>query len=258
MSNPHIQTELQDRVLTLRINRPDKKNALNQAMYSAMADIVKAAGSNDEVRVLLLTGTGDSFCSGNELQDFLGAPPEPTPDAPVIRFMLELAAFEKPIVVAITGPAVGIGTTLLFHVDLAYASENARFLMPFVNIGICPEYASSVLLPRNIGHVQAAELVMLGEPFTAAKALDARLINAVLPTEEVLPTAIAKARRLAEQPPQALRTTKALLKRNDTALVRDTIMLEAEHFSSMLRGEEAREALTAMVGKRKPDFSRFK
>ncbi|WP_093286789.1 enoyl-CoA hydratase [Solimonas aquatica] len=258
MSNPNIQTELQDRVLTLRINRPEKKNALNQDMYAAMADVVAAAAKNDEVRVLLITGTGDSFCSGNDLQDFLQAPPAPSPDAPVLRFMLELAAFEKPVVAAITGPAVGIGTTLLFHVDLAYAAENARFLMPFVNIGICPEYASSVLLPRNIGHVQAAELVMLAEPFTAAKALDARLINAVLPADQVLPVAQAKARRLAEQAPQALRTTKALLKRQDAAMIKDTILLEAVHFTSMLRGDEAREALTAMTAKRKPDFSKFK
>ncbi len=256
MSTEHILTELKDRVLTLRLNRPDKKNALTQAMYSGMADALNAADQDDEVRVILITGTADCFSSGNDLQDFLNLPPT-TPDAPVLRFMLALSKVTKPVIAAINGPAVGIGTTILFHVDLAYAGEGTRFHMPFVNIGICPEYASSLLLPRMIGHVQAAELVMLAEPFTAAKALECRLINAVLPNADVYEHARAKALKLAEQAPQALRTTKMLLKRWDTEKVSEAIVYEAEHFGAMLKGAEAREAITAFMQKRKPDFAQF-
>lgn len=257
MSTEHIQTELQDGVFTLRLNRPDKKNALTQAMYTAMAESLDQADQDPAVRVILITGTPDCFSSGNDLQDFLNSPPSTTGDAPVLRFMLTLARVQKPVVAAINGPAVGVGTTILFHVDLAYAGEHARFHMPFVNIGICPEYASTLLLPRMIGHVQAAELVMLAEPFTAAKALDCRLINAVLPDAEVLATARAKALKLAQQPPQALRTTKMLLKRWDKDKVNEVILHEAEHFGAMLRGAEAREAIGAFIQKRKPDFSKF-
>lgn len=256
MSNPNILTELQDRVFTLRINRPEKKNALNQAMYSAMADAVEKADADNEVRVILITGTDDCFCSGNDMADFLNLPPT-SPDAPVLRFMLALSRVRKPVVAALNGPAVGIGTTILFHVDLAYAGETTRFHMPFVNIGICPEYASSLLLPRNIGHVQAAELVMLAEPFTAARALDFKLINAVLPNDQVLAHARAQALKLAEKPPQALRTTKMLLKKWDGERTGEAIMFEAEHFGAMLKGPEAREAVTAFIQKRKPDFSSF-
>lgn len=256
MSNEHILTELQDRVFTLRLNRPDKKNALTQAMYTAMADAVEKADQDEDVRVILITGTDDCFSSGNDLQDFLSLPPT-TPDAPVLRFMLALSKVQKPVVAALNGPAVGIGTTILFHVDLAYAGETTRFHMPFVNIGICPEYASSLLLPRNIGHVQAAELVMLAEPFTAARALECKLINAVLPNDQVLAHARAKALKLAQQPPQALRTTKMLLKKWDRAQVAEAILFEAQHFGAMLKGAEAREAVTAFIQKRKPDFSAF-
>lgn len=256
MSTEHVLTDLQDRVLTLRLNRPDKKNALTQAMYTAMADAVEKADQDANVRVILITGTDDCFSSGNDLQDFLNLPPT-TPDAPVLRFMLALSKVQKPVVAALNGPAVGIGTTILFHVDLAYAGETTRFHMPFVNIGICPEYASSLLLPRNIGHVQAAELVMLAEPFTAARALECKLINAVLPNDQVLAHARAKALKLAQQPPQALRTTKMLLKKWDSAQVAEAIEFEAQHFGSMLKGAEAREAITALIQKRKPDFSAF-
>lgn len=256
MSNPHILTDIQDRIFTLRINRPDKKNALNQAMYSAMADAVEQADRDPAVRVLLITGTDDCFCSGNDMADFLRLP-DPTPDAPVLRFMLALSKVRKPVIAALNGPAVGIGTTILFHVDLAYAGETTRFHMPFVNIGICPEYASSLFLPRNLGHVQAAELVMLAEPFTAARALDCKLINAVLPNDQVLAHARAQALKLADKPPHALRTTKMLLRKWDGERATESIMFEAEHFTAMLKGPEAREAVTAFMEKRKPDFSRF-
>jgi enoyl-CoA hydratase/carnithine racemase len=169
MSTEQILTSVADRVLTVRFNRPEKKNALTQTMYTRLAEIFGAVDADKDVRAVLITGTDDCFCSGNDLQDFLSLPPA-GPDAPVLRFMRALAGVGKPIVAAVNGPAVGVGTTLLFHADLAYAGETTRFHLPFVNIGICPEYASSLLLPRMIGHVQAAELVMLAEPFIAVRA----------------------------------------------------------------------------------------
>ena len=258
MSTEHVTTELRDRVLILRLNRPDKKNALTQVMYSAMAEALKAADENPTVRSILFTGTPDCFCSGNDIADFLQMKTiTPSDDVPVLRFMKTLAAMTKPVVAAVNGPAIGVGTTALLHMDLAYAGEKARFQLPFVNIGICPEYAATYLLPRMIGHVKAAELTMLGEPFTAQQALDYRLINAVLPDAEVFEHALAKAQRLAEQPPAALRTTKELLKRWRKPLIDEIIPAEAVHFMSMLQGAEAKEALTAFLQKRKPDFSAF-
>ncbi|MFA5940068.1 MAG: enoyl-CoA hydratase [Sinimarinibacterium sp.] len=256
MNTDPILCDVADGVMTIRLNRPDKKNALTQAMYTALAEIFAQADRDPAVRSILLTGTPDCFCSGNDMVDFLKAPAT-SEDAPVLRFMLTLARVAKPVVAALNGPAIGVGTTLLLHVDLAYAGESTRFQMPFVNIGICPEYASTYLLPRMIGHVQAAELLLLGEPFTAATALEARLINAVLPDAEVVAHARAQAVKLAQKPPAALRTSKALLKHWRSDFLRDVILHEAEHFGAMLHGEEAKEALNAFVQKRKPDFSRF-
>lgn len=258
MSSEHILTERVDRVTVIRLNRGEKKNALTQAMYTALTEALQQADADPQVRSILLTGTPDCFCSGNDIADFLQMKTiTPSDDVPVLRFMKTLAHVTKPVVAAINGPAIGVGTTVLLHVDLAYAGEKARFQMPFVNIGICPEYASTYLLPRMIGHVKAAELMLLGEAFTAADALDYRLINAVLPDAEVYEHALAKARRLAEQPPAALRTSKELLKRWRRDLIDEIIPAEAVHFMSMLQGEEAKEALTAFMQKRKPDFSNF-
>lgn len=256
MNTDPILCDVADGVMTIRLNRPDKKNALTQAMYTQLAGICARIDQDPAVRSVLLTGTPDCFCSGNDMVDFLKAPATDE-NAPVLLFMLALARVAKPVVAALNGPAIGVGTTLLLHVDLAYAGESTRFQMPFVNIGICPEYASTYLLPRMIGHVQAAELLLLGEPFTAATALDARLINAVLPDGEVLAHARAQAVKLAQKPPAALRTSKALLKHWRGDFLREVILHEARYFGAMLHGEEAKEALNAFVQKRKPDFSRF-
>ena len=180
-----IQTSLQERVLTLRLNRADKKNALTQAMYAALADALKAAETNPEVRVVVFAGAPDAFTAGNDLQDFLKNPPQGE-DAPVARFMRALAAFPKPVIAAVNGVAVGIGVTLLLHSDLVYVGQNARLQMPFTNIGICPEFASTYILPRLMGNVRAAELTLFGEPFTAAKALEYGLVNGRAPTAEEL------------------------------------------------------------------------
>ena len=256
MSDSLIQHSLADGVFTLRINRPDKKNALTQAMYTALADGIAAANADSSVRVLLITGSGDSFSSGNDVKDFLNVPPG-SEDSPVARFMNALAAFPKPVVASVNGLAIGIGATMLLHCDLVYVGRNTRLQMPFVNIGICPEYASSYLMPRMMGHVRAAEIVLFGDPFSAQTALECGMINAVLDDDAVEAHAMERAIKLARQAPNAVRVTKQLLKRWRQEEVAEAIKVEAEHFIPMLRQAEATEAMTAFVQKRKPDFSRF-
>jgi enoyl-CoA hydratase/carnithine racemase len=252
-----IKTELNDRVLTLRMNRPDKKNALTQAMYIGLASAIENAVDNTEVRVLLIAGAPAAFSSGNDIQDFLQSV-SLGQESPVLRFMRALAQFPKPAIAAVNGLAIGIGSTLLLHTDLAYAGEGTRFQFPFVNLGICPEYAATYLLPRMMGHARAAELTYFGEPFSAKTAYEYGLINAILPDADVEPHALERARKLAQQPPNALRVTKRLLKHWRQETVTDAIQYEAEHFGPMLKQPEAVEAFTAFVQKRKPDFSGFK
>lgn len=252
----HIVTELQDRILTIRFNRPDKKNAVTTEMYEGLTAALQTGEQDPQVRVLLIAGSADCFTSGNDLADFLKRPPEGD-DSPVARFMRTLATARKPIVAAVNGIAVGVGTTLLLHCDLVYAGAKTRFHMPFVNIGICPEFASTYLLPRLMGHQRAAELTLLAEPFDAAKAREVGIVNAVYPNEETESRAREAALKLAAQPPAALRTSKALLKRWREDVVLDAIRIEADEFIPMLGREEAREAMSAFMEKRKPDFSRF-
>ncbi|WP_293373160.1 enoyl-CoA hydratase [Nevskia sp.] len=255
---PLILTDVQDRVMTIRLNRADKKNALTQGMYTALEQAVTDAANNPQVRVVLFAGSGGSFCAGNDLQDFVKLDHNtPREQNPVLRFMAALAALPKPVVAAVQGPAVGIGATLLFHCDLVYAGSSARFQFPFVNIGICAEFASTYLLPRMVGHVKAAELLLLGEPFTAAVAEACGIINSVMADEDVEAHAMSRALKLASQPPNALRVNKMLMKRWTQAEVTEAIPLEADHFIPMLRQPEAIEAMTAFIAKRKPDFSNF-
>jgi len=256
MSDTHITTTLNERVLTLRMNRLDKKNALTMTMYSAMAEALNAAASNPDVRVVVITGHADCFTAGNDLGDFMNNPPS-SGDSPVSNFMKALSTFEKPVVAAVGGVAVGIGVTMLLHCDLVYCGEKTKLNMPFVSLGICPEFASSYVLPRLMGHVRAAELLLLGEAFGADKALQYGLVNAVLPNDQVEATAVAKAQQMAALAPVAVRTTKMLLKKwnNDTA--GEAIQHEASHFMPMLKGAEAIEAFTAFMQKRKADFSKF-
>lgn len=256
MSAEHIVTEVRDRILTIRLNRADKKNAISSAMYKAMAEAMAAGNADPDVRVILFTGTDGCFCSGNDLADFLNSPAD-AGGGIVARFMQSVVDTGKPVVAAVSGPAVGIGTTLLLHCDLIYAAEKTRFQMPFVNIGICPEFASSLMMPVIMGHPRAAELILLGEPFTAAKAREYGLINEVLPEAEVEAHARAQALKLAAQPPNAMRTAKALLKRWTREQVKEVIGVEVDHFVPMLTQPEAREALGAFMEKRKPDFSKF-
>lgn len=248
--------ELKDHILTLRFNRAEKKNALTAEMYQATADALTQAAANPDVRVVLLTGTKGCFSAGNDLQDFLQNPPL-APNAPVVQFMRGIATFPKPIVAAVQGFAVGVGTTMLMQCDLVYASEAAKLQLPFVNIGICPELASSYILPRLMGNARAAELVLLGEAFTAHKALEYGIVNEVLPDDQVEARALNRAQRLAAQPPESLRTAKMLLRRWNQDAVLEAIQFEAGFFMPMLGKPEAKEAMSAFIEKRKPDFSKF-
>lgn len=257
MSTDNIQVELSDRILTLRFNRPDKKNAITQAMYSALAEKINEAAGNSEVRVLMFSGQPDCFTSGNDMKDFMAAAASTDMDNPTIRFMKALSVFPKPVVAAASGMAIGVGVTMLLHCDLVYCGEQTRLSMPFVNIGICPEFVSSYLLPRIMGHVRAAELLLLGEPFTAQTAREYGLVNAVAPNAGVEALARQKALAMAQLPPNTMRTCKALLKRWHAETTREAIPLEMMEVAKLLTLPEAHESIGAFMQKRKPDFSKF-
>ena len=258
-----IRTATFNKVLTIEIARPEKKNALTQAMYSAMADALIAANTDAGVRAVLITGQPGVFTSGNDIEDFMQRPPaggeggEGAPVPPVIRFMQALVDFEKPVVAAVTGAAVGIGTTMLLHCDLVYVSDESRLAMPFVSLGLVPEYASSLLLPALLGPVKAAEKLMLGEPFSGSDAVDCGIANAVLPAAEVVNHARRMAERFNNLPPQAVRETKRLMREPQKARIREVMAAESELFGARLRSPEAMEAFQAFFQKRKPDFSQF-
>lgn len=251
----HVVTETAGGVLTLRFNRPDKKNALLSAMYADAATALTAAAADPGIRVVVITGTADSFTAGNDLKDFLENPPQDA-NAPVFQFMRALATFPKPAIAAVNGMAIGIGVTLLLHCDLVYAVPGAKFQLPFVNIAIVPEFASSLLLPRLIGQARAAELLLLGEAFTAARALELGLINGVVAPEELLPTALQKAKALALKAPAAVRQAKALLRTPGNEIA-ERIALENKGVAERLTTAEFKEAATAFFEKRAPDFSKF-
>lgn len=251
-----VQTETIGAVLRIAINRPEKKNALTTAMYDDLSNAVEQGENDPAIRVLLLHGNGDGFTAGNDLEDFLRMPWTGQGVPPAVRFMNVVAAAQKPVVAAVHGPAVGIGTTILLHCDLIYASQDAKFIMPFVNLGIVPEAGSSVLLPSIIGYHRAAELLMLGSPMTAQRAYDMGLVNQVVAPDALLTTALEVARQLAEKPAAALRATKQLLKKPLQAEVARAMREEVEVVRHHLNSPETKEALTAFLQKRKPDFSK--
>lgn len=257
MTHPNIVVETQDRVRVLRIDRTDKKNALMDAMYRALAQEIQRADEDPQVRALVLTGTGDAFTAGNDMVDFLnqkGAFETTGAHA----FMQALFDFRKPALAAVNGMAIGIGTTLLLHCDFAYAAESATFRMPFVSIGIAPEFCSTYLLPAALGMRRAAELLFTGEKFDARKALEAGLVNEVVPDARCLEHTLAQAHRLAQQPPAALRTCKRLLRDALREPSLSAFARENGELNQMIRGNpEATEAMTAFMQKRKPNFSRF-
>jgi enoyl-CoA hydratase/carnithine racemase len=251
----HISISVQDRVLTIRMQRPEKKNALTREMYLAMNEGLQQADADSNVRVVLITGTEDCFTAGNDLVDFANAKPGET--SPAILYLQTLAAAKKPVVASVSGVAVGIGTTMLLHCDLIYASSTARFQLPFVNLGLCPEAGSSVILPGLIGQRRSAELLFMGEAFGADKARELGIVNEVVPEGELQARAQAVARQLAEKPPSALRTTKALLKHAAAPAIVDAMARETQQFAALLQGPEAKEAMMAFMQRRKADFSKF-
>ena len=242
-------------VMTITLNRVDKKNSLTQAMYGAMADALALATDDANVRAVVIQGHATVFSAGNDIGDFLNGPPSTT-ESPVFRFLRGIAAFPKPLVAAVCGPAVGVGTTMLFHCDLVYAGDNAAFSMPFVNLGLCPEAASSLLVPQMLGYHRAAEAILLGEPFMAEAALEVGLVNRIVPPMEANGVAQTQARKLAAKPLGALVETKRLMKKGQAGLIVQQMDDEGASFRRLLKEPEAKEAFTAFVEKRKPDFSR--
>jgi len=250
-----ILTHAEAGVMTITLNRVDKKNSITQAMYAAMADALAQAEADATIRVVVFQGHESVFSAGNDIGDFLNQPPA-TSESPVYRFLHRIATFPKPLVAAVCGPAVGIGTTMLFHCDLVYAGDNAAFSMPFVNLGLCPEAASSLLVPQMFGYHRAAEALLLGEPFFAEAALDVGLVNRVLPPTEANGAAQGAARKLAAKPMGALIETKRLMKQGQAAPIMARMDEEGASFGRMLREPAAREAFGAFMEKRKPDFSK--
>jgi len=251
-----ILTHVDAGVMTLTFNRLDKKNSITSAMYASLADAIDRGQSDAAVRVLLIQGHETVFSAGNDIGDFLNQPPS-NQDSPVFRFLRGIATLSKPLVAAVAGPAVGIGTTLLFHCDLVYAGDNAAFSMPFVNLGLCPEAASSLLAPRMFGYHRAAEALLLGEPFFAEAAQEVGLVNRVLPPTEVNAYAQAQARKLASKPLSSLIETKRLMKAGQQQAVLQSMADEGASFGRMLREPAAREAFGAFMEKRRPDFSKL-
>ena len=256
METTDVLIARQDGLLCITFNREAKKNAITAAMYQAMADALRDAESDPEVRAILFLGSQQVFSAGNDLDDFLKNPPFEA-GSPVIQFLQRISQAGKPLVAGVCGNAVGIGTTLLLHCDLVYAGDNAKFAMPFTQLGLCPEAASSLLLPQLAGYQRAAEKLLLGEPFLADEAQQMGLVSKVLPAAELEAYARKQAAKLVALPASSIRVTKQLMKQHHKAAVEQQISGEAEHFKIMLKSPEAREAMTAFFEKRKADFSRF-
>ena len=251
-----ILIEHAEGVMTIAFNRPDKKNAITAAMYQTMADALTGAQDDPLVRAVLVRGSVGIFSAGNDLEDFMKQPPKGE-DAPVFQFLRRISTMGKPVVASVAGAAIGIGTTLLLHCDLVYAADSAVFSLPFAQLGLCPEAASSLLLPRIAGYQLAAEKLMLGEAFDAKEAHRMGIVNRVLPAAEVEAFALAQAAKLAALPASSLRVTKSLMKHASAREIAVQMTDEAVHFGKMLLAPEAREAFKAFFEKRKPDFKQF-
>ena len=251
-----IDTDLADDVLTITFNRVAKKNAITAAMYQSLADALHRGENDPAVRAMLIVGQPEIFTAGNDLEDFLKSPPRGD-DSPVFRFLQIISTARKPIVAAVRGAAVGVGTTMLLHCDLVYAGRSAKFSLPFVQLGICPEAASSLLLPQMLGFRQAAAKLLLGEPFAADEALAIGFVNQVLDDDAVVAHARAQAVKLASLPATSVRTTKWLIKNDAAGDVAARMAKEGAAFREMLGSPEAREAFSAFFEKRKPDFRQF-
>jgi len=251
-----IRSETKDRVARIRFDRLDKKNAITAQMYSQLAEALANADASSEVRAILLHGTAECFTAGNDVNDFLNRAPGGE-GSPTWHLFKVLPTLVKPVVAAVGGPAVGIGTTLLLHCDLVYAAANARFQLPFVPLGIVPEFGSTFLLPLAAGYQRAAELLLLGQPFTAQKAYEVGIVSEVVSPEDLMARAEKAANLLAALPPESIRLTKRLMRATHETTIKDRIMEEGRLVLERLRSPEAKEAMSAFLEKRKPDFSGF-
>src|SRR6266705_500664 len=251
-----IISERSGSILRVQLNRPDKKNAMTSRMYVTLADLLNDAARDEQIRVALWHGAGDSFSAGNDVEDFLKNPPGPG-ESPQARLMNALINFDKPLVAAVQGAAIGGGTTMLTHCDFVYAAESAKFQTPFINLGLVPEFGSSYSLPMRMGHLRAAELILLGLPFDARRATELGLVTRVVPDEKLMATATETAHKLAQKPIGALRACKRLMKLSSREQIEQAMKLEGEEFALRVRSAEAREAFTAFIEKRPPDFTRI-
>jgi enoyl-CoA hydratase/carnithine racemase len=250
-----IITERSASVLRVQLNRPARKNAMTSSMYMTLADIFTDAAKDEQTRVVLWHGAGDSFCAGNDIEDFLKNPPGPG-DSPQARLMNALVDFDKPIVAAVQGAAIGGGTTMLTHCDFVYAGESAKFRMPFIDLAVLPEFGSSCSIPAMIGHIRAAELILLGLPFDARRAVELGFANQVVSDQNLLATASETARKLAAKSAGALQAAKRLMKRPFRDQIKAAMKAENAEFSVQVRSEDAKEAFTAFLQKRPPNFNR--
>ena len=253
----HINIETTDSVLTIGINRPEKKNALNGAMYFAVRDALIAGHDDQNVRAVIIYGLGGVFTAGNDLKEFLEFSSTDQETFPAKEFLDVLIPYSKPVIAAVDGLAVGIGATMTIHCDLVYASEGARFQMPFVNLGLNPEAGSSYALPQLIGYHNAAEVILLGGMVTAKRAYDMGFVNAVVKQSELMDTAMTAAQRITELPPGPIRLAKSMMKKHFNDKIMETNEHEFNSFLDGLSSPEAGEAVRAFMEKRKPDFSRF-
>jgi enoyl-CoA hydratase/carnithine racemase len=246
-----IAVERSENILSVQLNRAAKKNAMTSSMYITIAELLDAVATDDQVRVVLWHAAGDSFSAGNDLEDFMKNPPGPG-ESPQARLIHALINFEKPLVAAVQGAAIGGGTTMLTHCDFVYAAENARFQLPFVNLALVPEFGSSYLLPLRFGHARAAELFLLAKPFDASRAADLGLVTQVVPEEKLLATATETARALAEKPAAAMQACKRLIKQGFREQLEQAVKLENEEFAVRVRSDEAKEVFKSFLTKRRP------
>jgi len=248
-----IHSERSGSILRIELNRPEKRNAMTSDMYVTLAELLNGAMKEEQIRVVLWHGAGDSFCAGNDVVDFLKRPPS-SGDTPQSRLMKVFVNFDKPLVAAVHGSAIGGGTTMLTHCDFVYASESAKFQMPFINLGLAPEFGASYSLPTWLGRLRASELLLLGQPFGAARAAELGLVTRVVPDAHLLATATETAEQLAAKPAGALQSSKRLLKQSTREQMEEAMRAENEAYPVLLRSQDAKEALSAFLEKRKPDF----
>jgi enoyl-CoA hydratase/carnithine racemase len=251
----NINQNIKDHILELEIDRRDKKNALTDAMYQTLSRALSDAKSNSDIRVIFIHGQSDLFTSGNDLKDFMEL--DLSKGSAVVDFLHMISRYSKPMIAAVGGPAIGIGTTLLLHCDMVLASEDAIFQMPFVNLGVCPEGASSFLLQQSAGQKLSNELLLLGEAFNSHIAKQAGLINHIYPPSEIISQGWELCKKIASKPQDSIKTTKRLIKANQSDQIQRVIENEFEQFARLLQTPAAKEIMTAILEKRAPNMSTY-